>query len=106
MTNTVRFSSAASMEQFKFSHVVVAALLLRLALITLLSVMRLHDLFAQLLLSLVYISVEFVPVFSDGELLVVVDRDMDFSRTDRLILRVMELSNVRMFKSLFSTQAF
>ena len=72
-------------------------MLLRLTLVILLTVMGLHDLFAKLLLSLMYISVEFVPVFSDREFLVVVDRDVDFSRTDRFIVRVVELSNVRVF---------
>ena len=57
----------------------------------------LHDLFAQLLLSLVYISIKFVPVFSDRELLVIIDWDVDLSSANRLIIRVVELSNVRMF---------
>ena len=55
---------------------------------------RLHDLLAQLFLSLVDISVEFVPVLSNRELLVVINRDVDFPVTDWLIIWVVELSNV------------
>ena len=55
---------------------------------------RLHDLLAQLFLSLVDISVEFVPVLSNRELLVVINRDVNFSVTDWLIIWVVELSNV------------
>jgi hypothetical protein len=57
-------------------------------------VVRLHDLLAQLFLSLVDISVEFVPVLSNRELLVVINRDVDFPVTDWLIIWVVELSNV------------
>ena len=55
---------------------------------------RLHDLLAQLFLSLMDISVEFVPVLSNRELLVVINRDVDFPITDWLIIWVVELSNV------------
>ena len=55
---------------------------------------RLHDLFAQLFLSLVDISVEFIPILSNRELLVVINRDVNFPVTDWLIIWVVELSNV------------
>ena len=62
--------------------------------VLLLVVVRLHDLLAQLFLSLMDISVKFVPVFSNRELLVVINRDVDFPITDWLIIWVVELSNV------------
>ena len=58
------------------------------------AVMRLHDLFAQLFLSLVDISVEFIPILSNRELLVVINGDVNFPVTDWLIIWVVELSNV------------
>ena len=67
---------------------------------------RLRDLLAQLLLPLVYVGVEFVPVFSNRELLVVIDRDVDLSCADWLVIGVVELSYVRMPESLLCTQAF
>ena len=67
---------------------------------------RLHDLLAQLLLPLVYVGVEFVPVFSNRELLVVVDRDVNLSCADWLVIGVVELSYVWMPESLLCTQAF
>ena len=67
---------------------------------------RLRDLLAQLLLPLVYVGVEFVPVFSNRELLVVIDRDVDLSCADWLVIGVVELSYVWMPESLLCTQAF
>ena len=58
------------------------------------AVMRLHDLFAQLFLSLVDISVEFIPILSNRELLVVINGDVNFPVADWLIIWVVELSNV------------
>ena len=66
---------------------------------------RLRDLLAQLLLPLVYVGVEFVPVFSNRELLIVIDRDVDLSCADWLVIGVVELSYVWMPESLLCTQA-
>ena len=91
------------------SHVVVAmrfgiALCSTLILVELLVVVRLHNLLAQFLLPLVYVCVEFVPIFSNREFLIVVNRDMYSSRAYWFIFRIMELRNERMSQGLLSTQ--
>jgi len=63
-------------------------------------VVRGKDLFAQLLLSLVDVCVQFVAVLSDRELLVVVDRDVDLPRANWLVIWVVELRHVRVAKGL------
>jgi len=69
-------------------------------------VMRLKQFLSKFLLALVNVLVEFVSVFTDGELLVVIDRDVNAPFTVWLILRTMELCHVRMLKCLFSRQPF
>ena len=71
-----------------------ARLLASLIRVLLLVVVRLHDFLAQLFLSLVDISVKFVSILSNRELLVVINRDVDFPVADWLIVWVVELSNV------------
>lgn len=51
------------------------------------------------------ISVELVAVLPDGELLVVVDRNVDFLGAYRLIFWVVELRDIRMSQCLFCGQA-
>lgn len=63
-------------------------------------VVRLQNLLAQLLLAFMNIRVEFVTVFADGELLVVVDRDVNLSGADRLVICVVELGHVGMAQCL------
>ena len=50
------------------------------------------------------VSVELIPIFTDGELLVVVDRDVDLLVAVRLVLRVVELRHVGVAKGLLSCQ--
>lgn len=52
------------------------------------------------------VCIEFVPILSNGELLIIIDRDVDFLLADRLIIRVMKLSNVRMSQGLISRESF
>jgi hypothetical protein len=52
---------------------------------------RLQRLLPQFLLALVNVRVELVAVLPDGELLVVIDRNVDFLGANRLIFRVVEL---------------
>ena len=56
--------------------------------------MRLQYLLSKFLLAFVDISVELVAVLSDGELLVVIDRDVDLLRAHGLVLGVVELRYV------------
>ena len=79
--------------------VAVGALVLRLVV-----VVRRHDLLADLLLSLVYVSIQLVPVFSDRELLVVVNRDVDSAGADWLVFWVVELGNVGVSQGLLGGQ--
>ena len=92
-----------------YSHVVVAmrfrtTLGRSLILVVLLVVVGLHDLFTEILLSLVYISVEFVSVLSNREFLIVINRDVNSSRADWLVLRIVELCDVRVPQGLISRQ--
>ena len=57
-------------------------------------VVRLQNLFTKFLLSLMDIRVKLVAVFSDRKLLVVVDRNHYLPRAKRLIIRVVELSDI------------
>ena len=58
----------------------------------------------HLLSALVDIRIELVAVLFDGELLVVIDWDVDFLSANGLFLRVVELSYVRVLQCLFSCQ--
>ncbi len=64
-----------------------------------------EDLLSHFLLSLVDIGVELVSVLTNGELLVVVNRDEDLFQTVRLLIWVVELRNIRMLKSLLSSES-
>ena len=89
------------------SHVAVAVpscVPLR-ALVGLAVVMRRHDLFAELLLSLMYVGVQLVSVLPDRELRVVVDRDVDPPVADWFVVRVVELGDIRVPQGLLGGQA-
>ena len=66
----------------------------RLVVVVVIVVVGSQDLLSQLLLSLVDISVKFVSILSNRELLVIINRDVDFPVADWLIVWVVELSNV------------
>jgi hypothetical protein len=59
--------------------------------------MTLENFFPELFFSLVDISVQFVSVLPDRELLIVVYRDLDFPVAVRLVIGVVELGNIGMF---------
>ncbi len=65
-------------------------------------VVGLQDTLSQLLLSAVDVCIQFVTVFPDRELLVVVDWDVDAPRAHWLVLRVVELGHIGMSQSLIS----
>lgn len=67
--------------------------------------MRLKHLLSDFLLSLVNVSVKLVSVFSDGEFLIVINRNVDLLSANGLILFVMELSHVRMLQRLLSSES-
>jgi len=52
------------------------------------------------------IRVKLVSVLPDCELLVVVDRDIDFTSTNGFIVRVVELGYIRVSQGLFGGQSF
>ena len=59
-------------------------------------VMRLKNLFSELLLTLVNICIQLVPVLSDGKLLIIINWDIDLFGTDGFIIRIVELSHIWM----------
>jgi hypothetical protein len=65
----------------------------------------LQNLLSKFLLAFVNISVELVSVLADREFLVVVDRDIDFLATYRLVLGVVKLRNVRMSQCLLRSES-
>ena len=75
------------------THLLVVSLVLR------------QQLLSHFLLTLVDIRIELVSVFSDREFLVVIDRYEDLLRAVWFLVWVVELSNVRMLKSLFSGES-
>jgi len=84
------------------SHVVVVVRISFGALVLLVVVVRGHDLLAELLLPLVYVGIQLVSVLSDGELRVVVDRDINPSVANWLVIGVVELRHIRVSQGLFS----
>ncbi len=62
----------------------------------------LHNLLSELLSALVNVLVELVSVLPDGELLIIVDRDVDAHRAIRFFGGVMELRNIGMLENLLS----
>ena len=75
------------------THLLVVSLMLR------------QQLLSHFLLTLVDIRIELVSVFSDREFLVVIDGYKDLLGAVWFLVWVMELSNVRMLKSLFSGES-
>lgn len=67
--------------------------------------MRLKYLLSEFLLALVDISIELVTVFANRELLVVVNRNVNFLAANRLILRVVELRNIGVSQGLFRRES-
>lgn len=67
-------------------------------------VVGLKDLSTKLLLTSVDVGVQFVSVFKDGELLIVVNRDVNAACADWLVFWIVELGHIRMTQSLFGTQ--
>ena len=63
-------------------------------------VMRLKDLLSEFLLSLVYVSIQFISILPDRELLIVINRDVDFSGANWFIIWVVELGYIGMFQGL------
>lgn len=72
------------------------SLVLSTSVVVVVVVMRLEYLLSEFLLALVNICVQLVAVLSDGELLVIVNRDVDLLVAIWLIFRVVELLNVGM----------
>lgn len=64
-----------------------------------------QDLLTHLFASLVDVRVEFVAILLDGKLLVVVNRNENLLRAVRLVVRVVELSHVRVLQGLLSGQS-
>ena len=60
-------------------------------------VVRRQNLLSQLLLSLVDVCIQLISIVSDGELLVVINRDVNLLLTDWFIIWVVELCNIGMF---------
>ncbi len=54
------------------------------------------ELLVELLLAADDVSVEFFTVLADGELLIVIERNVDLLLAHRLVIRVVELRHVRM----------
>lgn len=84
---------------------VVKSLVFTSTVIIIVVMMRLQYLLSKFLLAFVDISVELVTVLPDGELLVVIDRDVDFLRAYRLVFRVVELGHVRVSQRLLRCQS-
>ena len=61
-----------------------------------------EDFLAHFFTSLMNIRVQFVAVFLDGELLVVINRNVNLLRANWLLIRVVELVHVRVLQSLLS----
>lgn len=76
-------------------------LLLLLRALVVVVMVTLEKFLAELLLAFVNILIKSVTVFTDRELLVIVNRDMDLLLTDRFVLRAVELCHVRVSQSLF-----
>lgn len=64
-----------------------------------------EDALPELLLPSMDVGIQLVPVLPNRKLLVIIDGYVDAASADWLILRVMELSNVRVSKRLLSRQA-
>ena len=64
----------------------------------------LQDALPQLLLPSVDVCVQFVSVLADRELLVVIDRNVDATRANRFVLRVVELCYIGVSEGLICRQ--
>ena len=85
-------------------------LLLRFGLLTapivvVVVLVRLQGLFAQFLFALVDVAVELVPVLSNRELLIVVNGNHNLTSAHWLIIRVVELGDVRVSEGLLGRQS-
>ena len=69
-------------------------------------VVALKDFLSKLLLSLVNVSIKLVSVLSNRELLVVINWNVDFLAAIWFIIRVVELSNVRVLQCLLCCWSF
>ena len=79
--------------------------LLTAAIVVVVVLVRLQSLFAQFLLALVDVAVQLVPVLSNRELLIVVNRNHNLTRAHWLIISVVELGNVGVSESLLGRQS-
>ena len=68
--------------------------------------MALENLLSELLLASMDVGVQFLSVLSDGELVVVVHRDVDLLLANWFILRLMEQLHVRVLKCIFGRRTF
>ena len=82
----------------------VKSLVFTSSVIIIVVMMRLQYLLSKFLLAFVDISVELVAVLPDGELLVVIDRDVDLLGADGLVLGVVELRHVGVAQGLLRGQ--
>ena len=79
--------------------------LLTAAIVVVVVLVGLQSLFAQFLLALVDVAVQLVPVLSNRELLIVVNRNHNLTRAHWLIISVVELGNVGVSESLLGRQS-
>ena len=84
----------------------VKSLVFTSSVIIIVVMMRLQYLLSKFLLAFVDISVELVAVLPDGELLVIIDRDVNLLWAHRLVLGVVELRYIWVTQGLFGGQAF
>lgn len=52
-----------------------------------------------------YVSIQFIPILSDGELLVVINRNIDLLGANGFIIRIVELTHIRMLQTLLSCES-
>ena len=64
-----------------------------------------EDFLSKFLLTLMDIRIELVTVFTNGELLVVIDWNLDFLGTDWFLVWIMELSNIWVLQSLIGCES-
>lgn len=65
-----------------------------------------EDLLAELLLTLVDVCIELISVLTDGELLVVINGNVDLLGAHWFILGVVELAHIRVAECLFCCETF
>ena len=77
-----------------------------LSIVIVVVVVRLKDLLPLFFLIPVNVWVQFISIFPDRELLVVINRDVNLLGTDWFIVGVVELSDIWMLQSLLSCESF